>query len=143
MGKTKRLSVTVKLKTFDELSKYSANVNRSRSDVADQFIQEGLKLCSTKDNINFISNEIDRSIEVKLKRFEDRACRILAKNTKSNLANLYLLSEVLSYLYNKDDETRSWLKDKLETANEKAYKVLKSGYLERDIMSLFNTKEEE
>lgn len=143
MAKTKRITVTVKTKTYDELAKYSANVNRSRSDIADEFIQEGLKLKSTKDNIDFVTNEIDRCLEVKLKRFEDRLCRILAKDTKGNLANLYLLSEVLHYLYGKDDDTRTWLKNKLEVANKKAYQVLKSGYLERDINILFDKKDEE
>ena len=56
--------------------------------------------------------------------------------SKTSLAALYINAHMLSYVC-QNDISQEFLKQEIELANKKAYKVLKDGFLEEDIMKLF------
>ena len=66
MARTERVNATVSEGTKKELEKLSAKIGESQSEIINIAIQEHLKLMSTKDNIDFITNEIYRAVETKL-----------------------------------------------------------------------------
>ena len=66
MARTERVNATVSEGTKKELEKLSAKIGESQSEIINIAIQEHLKLMSTKDNIDFITNEIYRAVESKL-----------------------------------------------------------------------------
>ena len=136
MARTERVNATVSEGTKKELEKLSAKIGESQSEIINIAIQEHLKLMSTKDNIDFITNEIYRAVESKLDKYHNRLFRLLAKMSKTSLAALYINAHMLSYMC-QNDISQEFLKQEIELANKKAYKVLKDGFLEEDIMKLF------
>ena len=136
MARTERVNATVSEGTKKELEKLSAKIGESQSEIINIAIQEHLKLMSTKDNIDFITNEIYRAVESKLDKYHNRLFRLLAKMSKTSLAALYINDHMLSYMC-QNDISQEFLKQEIELANKKAYKVLKDGFLEEDIMKLF------
>ena len=136
MARTERVNATVSEGTKKELEKLSAKIGESQSEIINIAIQEHLKLMSTKDNIDFITNEIYRAVESKLDKYHNRLFRLLAKMSKTSLESLYINDHMLSYMC-QNDISQEFLKQEIELANKKAYKVLKDGFLEEDIMKLF------
>lgn len=136
MARTERVNATVSESTKKELEKLSAKTGESQSEIINTAIQEHLKLMSTKDNIDFITNEIYRAVESKLDKYHNRLFRLLAKMSKSSLAALYINAHMLSYMC-QNEISQEFLKQEIELANKKAYKVLKDGFIEEDILKLF------
>ena len=136
MAKTERVNATVSSNTKQELEKLSAKSGKSQSEIIDTAIQEHLKLISTKDNIDFITNEIYRAVESKLDKYHNRLFRLLAKISKTSFTSLYINAHMLSYMC-QNEISQDFLKKEIEIANKKAYTALKEGYLEEDISKLF------
>lgn len=136
MARTERVNATVNASTKKELEKLSAKTGISQSELINIAIQEHLKLMSTKDNIDFITNEIYRAVESKLDKYHNRLFRLLAKISKSSFAGLYINAHMLSYMC-QNEISQEFLKQEIELANKKAYMVLKEGFLEEDITKLF------
>lgn len=136
MAKTERVSGVVTSKTKKELEKLSSKTGMSQSEIINIAIQEHLKMKSTKEDINFITKEIDRAIESKLDSYHKRLFRLLAKMTKASFSSLYINGHMLSYMCN-SEISQEFLKKEIEIANKKAYQILKSGFLEEDVTKLF------
>lgn len=136
MARTERVNATVNSSTKQELEKLSAKTGISQSEIINTAIQEHLKLISTKDNIDFITNEIYRAVESKLDKYHNRLFRLLAKMCKTSFAGLYINAHMLSYMC-QNEISQEFLKQEIELANKKAYATLKEGYLEEDITKLF------
>ena len=136
MATTERVNATVSSTTKQELEKLSAKTGVSQSEIINIAIQEHLKLMSTKDNIDFITNEIYRAVESKLDKYHNRLFRLLAKMSKTSFAALYINAHMLSYMC-QNELSQEFLKQEIELANKKAYTALKEGYLEEDITKLF------
>jgi len=136
MARTERVNATVNLSTKQELEKLSAKTGISQSEIINMAIKEHLKLMSTKDNIDFITNEIYRAIESKLDKYHNRLFRLLAKISKSSFTGLYINAHMLSYMC-QNEISQEFLKQEIDIANKKAYAVLKEGFLEEDITKLF------
>lgn len=136
MATTERVNATVSSTTKQELEKLSAKTGISQSEIINISIQEHLKLMSTKDNIDFITNEIYRAVESKLDKYHNRLFRLLAKMSKTSFVALYINAHMLSYMC-QNEISHEFLKQEIELANKKAYTTLKEGYLEEDIRKLF------
>lgn len=136
MAKTERVNAVVTAKTKEALEKLSATTGKSQSEIINIAIQEHLKIRSVKDNINFITKEIDRAVDAKLDSYHNRLFRLLAKMTKAIFTSLYINGHMLSYMSN-NDISQEFLKKEIEIANKKAYQILKSGFLEEDVTKLF------
>lgn len=141
---TRRVTATVKKGTYDNLQKYVAkNENVTKSSIINESLEQFFSIKGGEDEINIISKNIRESLEDVLKPFEDRVCKLLAKLTKGTFTNLYLILSMLDDL-SETDNARARIKQIYEDANKKAYYVLKSGYINRDVLELFHlTKEEE
>lgn len=136
MARTERVNAVVTSKTKEALEKLSATTGKSQSEIINIAIQEHLKIKSAKEDINFITKEIDRAIDSKLDSYHNRLFRLLAKMTKAIFTSLYINGHMLSYLNNKSISSE-FLKKEIEIANKKAYQILKSGFLEEDVTKLF------
>lgn len=136
MARNKRVNATVNASTKMELEKLAAKTGISQSEIVNIAVQEYLKLISTKDNIDFITNEIYRAIESKLDKYHNRLFRLLAKISKSSFSALYINAHMLSYMC-QNEISQEFLKQEIDLANKKAYMVLKEGFLEEDITKLF------
>lgn len=136
MARTERVNAVVTTKTKESLEKLSATTGQSQSEIINIAIQEHLKIKSAKEDINFITKEIDRAVDAKLDSYHNRLFRLLAKMTKAIFTSLYINGHMLSYMSN-SDISQEFLKKEIEIANKKAYQVLKSGFLEEDITKLF------
>lgn len=136
MANTERVNATVSSKTKKELEKLSAKTGISQSEIINIAIQEHLKLMSTQDNIDFITNEIYRAVESKLDKYHNRLFRLLAKMSKASFTGLYINAHMLSYMC-QNEISQEFLKQEIDLANKKAYAVLKEGFLEEDIVKLF------
>ena len=136
MARTERVNAVVTTKTKEALEKLSATTGQSQSEIINIAIQEHLKIKSAKEDINFITREIDRAVDAKLDSYHNRLFRLLAKMTKAIFTSLYINGHMLSYMSN-SDISQEFLKKEIEIANKKAYQVLKSGFLEEDVTKLF------
>ncbi len=136
MARTERVNAVVTAKTKEALEKLSATTGQSQSEIINIAIQEHLKIKSAKEDINFITREIDRAVDAKLDSYHNRLFRLLAKMTKAIFTSLYINGHMLSYMSN-SDISQEFLKKEIEIANKKAYQVLKSGFLEEDVTKLF------
>lgn len=136
MSRTVRVNAVVTPKTKDALEKLSASSGKSQSEIINIAILEHLKIKSAKEDINFITKEIDRAIDSKLDSYHNRLFRLLAKMTKAIFTSLYINGHMLSYMCN-SDISQEFLKKEIEIANKKAYQILKSGFLEEDVTKLF------
>lgn len=136
MSRTVRVNAVVNPKTKDALEKLSASSGKSQSEIINIAILEHLKIKSAKEDINFITKEIDRAIDSKLDSYHNRLFRLLAKMTKAIFTSLYINGHMLSYMCN-SDISQEFLKKEIEIANKKAYQILKSGFLEEDVTKLF------
>ncbi len=136
MAKTERVNATINSNTKKDLEKLSAKTGVSQSEIINIAIQEHLKLMSTKDNIDFITNEIYRAVESKLDKYHNRLFRLLAKISKASFTSLYINAHMLSYMC-QNEISQEFLKQEIDIANKKAYAVLKEGFLEEDIFKLF------
>lgn len=136
MNRTERVNAVVTSKTKKALEKLSANTGISQSEIINIAIQEHLKIKSAKEDINFITKEIDRAVDAKLDAYHNRLFRLLAKMTKASYTSLYINGHMLSYMCN-SNISQEFLKKEIEIANKKAYQILKSGFLEEDVTKLF------
>ncbi len=137
MSRNERVNAIVTPKTKRALEKLSATTGMSQSEIINIAIQEHLKIKSAKEDINFITKQIDRAIDSKLDSYHNRLFRLLAKMTKAIFTSLYINGHMLSYLSNNKQISQEFLKKEIEIANKKAYQVLKSGFLEEDVTKLF------
>ena len=135
MARTERVNAVVTSKTKEALEKLSATTGQSQSEIINIAIQEHLKIKSVKEDINFITKEIDRAVDSKLDLYHNRLFRLFAKMTKAIFTSLYINGHMLSYMSN-GDISQEFLKKEIEIANKKAYQVLKSGFLEEDFTNL-------
>lgn len=136
MARTERVNAVVTSKTKEALEKLSATTGQSQSEIINIAIQEHLKIKSVREDINFITKEIDRAVDAKLDSYHNRLFRLFAKMTKAIFTSLYINGHMLSYM-NNGDISQEFLKKEIEIANKKAYQVLKSGFLEEDVTKLF------
>lgn len=140
---TRRVTTTVKKGTYENLQKYVAkNKDTTKSSVINEALEQFFSIKGGKDEIDIISKIIRESLEDVLKPFENRTCKLLAKLTKGNFTNLYLILEMLVGL-SETDKAKERIKQIYEEANKKAYYVLKDGYINRDVLELFPKANEE
>lgn len=137
-----RVSATIKKSTYENLNKYVAKSDRaSKSSVINEALEQYFCIKGGVDEINIISKSIRENLEDTIKPFENRICKLIAKLTKGNFTNLYLLLAMLEEL-SATPKARDNIKAKYEEANKQAYYVLKDGNIGIDVLALFPEAEE-
>lgn len=87
-----------------------------------------------------LPKQIEKCINNSIKTFEDRYCRILAKDTKTNYSNQYLLLYMLAYMCSSEEDIK-FIMNLRKEAEKQGYLALKNNAIERDIDVLFPEEE--
>lgn len=119
----------------EKVIRYKAKTNMSESEIVNIALNEFFKVKMLKDDIDDITEIMGKAIDNKLgKRFE-RMIMLLAKSGKSSYASLFLQAYVLSKICQSED-SKEFLKEKIDLANKLAYGVIKNKFLDEDISQM-------
>lgn len=138
---TKKISTTVKLKTYQNVENYIAkNQGETKASVVNRALENFFAIEGGVEEIDFISNRVNESVKENLKPFEERICKLIAKLAKGNYTNLYMLLNMLEEL-SANEAAKTRINDNLNLANKKAYEAVKKNYIDNDILELFDNND--
>lgn len=126
-------------KEIDEkVLKYMANNPKSMtySEAINECIKSFLKIHANKDELSITTTIIENTIRKELKPEMERIIKLLAKSTKSGYGSIFILGQVLAYMFNTDDE-KEFLKNVIEKSEAMGYKAVKNYSLKEDIEKMF------
>lgn len=107
----------------------------SESEIINVALNEFFKVKMLKEDVDTITETMAKAIEKQLgKRFE-RMLMLLAKSSKSSYASLFLQAYFLSKICESDD-SKEFLKEKIDLANKLAYGAVKNKFLDVDITQM-------
>lgn len=132
-----KLSISIDPNLNEMLEKKIA-ADKRRGTSKSYYIEEALR--KYFDNTTELPKQIEKCINNAIKTFEDRYCRILAKDTKTNYSNQYLLLYMLAYMCSSEEDIK-FIMDLRKEAEKQGYLALKNNAIERDIDILFPQEE--
>lgn len=119
----------------EKVLRYKAKTNMSESEIVNVALNEFFKVKMLKEDVDEITEIMAKAIEKQLgKRFE-RNLMLIAKTAKSSYASLFLQAYFLSKVCESED-SKEFLKEKIDLANELAYGVVKNRFLDEDIRQM-------
>ena len=119
----------------EKVIRYKAKTNMSESEIVNVALNEFFKVKMLKEDVDDITEIMGKAIDNKLgKRFE-RMLMLLAKAGKSSYASLFLQAYFLSKICQSED-SKEFLKEKIDLANKLAYGVVKNRFLDEDIRQM-------
>ena len=119
----------------EKVIRYKAKTNMSESEIVNVALNEFFKVKMLKEDVDDITEIMGKAIDNKLgKRFE-RMLMLLAKAGKSSYASLFLQAYFLSKICQSED-SKEFLKEKIDLANKLAYGVVKNKFLDEDIRQM-------
>lgn len=119
----------------EKVLRYKAKTNMSESEIVNVALNEFFKVKVLKEGMDDMTEIMAKAIEKQLgKRFE-RMLMLLAKTGKSSYASLFLQAYFLSKVCESED-SKEFLKEKIELANKLAYGVVKNRFLDEDIRQM-------
>lgn len=133
--KSEKIFAVIPKTLKERVLRYKAKNNMSESEIVNIALNEFFKVKMIKEDIDDITEIMGKAIENKLgKRFE-RMIMLIAKTGKSSYASLFLQAYVLSKIC-ESEESKEFLKEKIELANKLAYGVIKNKFLDTDISQM-------
>ena len=119
----------------EKVVRYKAKTNMSESEIVNVALNEFFKVKMLKEDVDDITEIMAKAIEKQLgKRFE-RTIALQAKNAKASYSSLFLQAYFLSKICESED-SKEFLKEKIELANKLAYGVVKNKFLDEDIRQM-------
>lgn len=119
----------------EKVLRYKAKSNMSESEIVNVALNEFFKVKMLKEDVDEITEIMAKAIEKQLgKRFE-RNLMLIAKTAKSSYASLFLQAYFLSKVCESED-SKEFLKEKIDLANKLAYGVVKNRFLDEDIRQM-------
>lgn len=119
----------------EKVLRYKAKTNMSESEIVNVALNEFFKVKMLKEDVDEITEIMAKAIEKQLgKRFE-RNLMLIAKTAKSSYASLFLQAYFLSKVCESED-SKEFLKEKIDLANKLAYGVVKNRFLDEDIRQM-------
>lgn len=119
----------------EKVVRYKAKTNMSESEIVNVALNEFFKVKMLKEDVDDITEIMAKAIEKQLgKRFE-RTIALQAKNAKASYSSLFLQTYFLSKICESED-SKEFLKEKIELANKLAYGVVKNKFLDEDIRQM-------
>lgn len=94
-SKKEKLSYYIDTETHNRLMTLCAKTNKTKSEVAREFLMQGLTMKTTRDDLDFICKVISKQIESSLKKDIERIISLIIKNTFSSQNTNYLCIELL------------------------------------------------
>ena len=119
----------------EKVLRYKSKTNMSESEIVNVALNEFFKVKMLKEDVDEITEIMAKAIEKQLgKRFE-RNLMLIAKTAKSSYASLFLQAYFLSKVCETED-SKEFLKEKIDLANKLAYGVVKNRFLDEDIRQM-------
>ena len=119
----------------EKVVRYKTKTNMSESEIVNVALNEFFKVKMLKEDVDDITEIMAKAIEKQLgKRFE-RTIALQAKNAKASYSSLFLQAYFLSKICESED-SKEFLKEKIELANKLAYGVVKNKFLDEDIRQM-------
>ena len=119
----------------EKVVRYKAKTNMSESEIVNVALNEFFKVKMVKEDVDDITEIMAKAIEKQLgKRFE-RTIALQAKNAKASYSSLFLQAYFLSKIC-ESENSKEFLKEKIELANKLAYGVVKNKFLDEDIRQM-------
>ena len=119
----------------EKVVRYKAKTNMSESEIVNVALNEFFRVKMLKEDVDDITEIMAKAIEKQLgKRFE-RTIALQAKNAKASYSSLFLQAYFLSKICESED-SKEFLKEKIELANKLAYGVVKNKFLDEDIRQM-------
>lgn len=133
--KSEKIFAVIPKNLKEKVIRYKAKTNMSESEIVNVALNEFFKIKMLKEDVDDITEMLSNAIEKQLgKRFE-RMLMLLAKTGKSSYASLFLQAYFLSKVCESED-SKEFLKEKIELANKLAYGVIKNRFLDEDIRQM-------
>lgn len=133
--KSEKIFAVIPKSLKEKVIRYKAKTNMSESEIVNVALNEFFKVKMLKEDVDDITEIMGKAIENKLgKRFE-RMLKLLAKSGKSSYASLFLQAYFLSKICQSED-SKEFLKEKIDIANKLAYGVVKNKFLDEDIRQM-------
>ncbi len=134
-NKSEKIFAVIPKSLKEKVLRYKAKNNISESEIVNIALNEFFKVKMLKEDADDITEIMAKAIEKQLgKRFE-RMLMLLAKTGKSSYASLFLQAYVLSKICESED-SKEFLKEKIDLANKLAYGVIKNRFLDEDIRQM-------
>ena len=133
--KSEKIYAVVPKSLKEKVVRYKAKGNMSESEIVNIALNEFFKVKMLKEDVDTITETMAKAIEKQLgKRFE-RMLMLLAKSSKSSYASLFLQTYLLAKIC-ESDESKEFLKEKIDLANKLAYGAVKNKFLDDDILKM-------
>lgn len=133
--KSEKIYAVIPKSLKEKVVRYKAKGNMSESEIVNVALNEFFKVKMLKEDVDTITETMAKAIEKQLgKRFE-RMLMLLAKSSKSSYASLFLQAYLLAKICESDD-SKEFLKEKIDLANKLAYGAVKNKFLDVDITQM-------
>lgn len=133
--KSEKIFAVIPKSLKEKVLRYKSKTNMSESEIVNVALNEFFKVKMLKEDVDDITEIMAKAIEKQLgKRFE-RTIALQAKTAKSSYASLFLQAYFLSKICESED-SKEFLKEKIELANKLAYSVVKNKFLDEDIRQM-------
>ena len=133
--KSEKIYAVVPKSLKEKVVRYKVKGNMSESEIVNIALNEFFKVKMLKEDVDAITETMAKAIEKQLgKRFE-RMLMLLAKSSKSSYASLFLQAYLLAKIC-ESDESKEFLKEKIDLANKLAYGAVKNKFLDDDILKM-------
>lgn len=119
----------------EKVIRYKAKTNMSESEIVNVALNEFFKVKMLKEDVDDITEIMGKAIDNKLGKKFERMIMLLAKAGKSSYASLFLQAYFLSKICQSED-SKEFLKEKIDLANKLAYGVVKNKFLDEDIRQM-------
>lgn len=119
----------------EKVIRYKAKNNMSESEIVNVALNEFFKVKMLKEDVDDITEIMGKAIDKKLGKKFERMIMLLAKSGKSSYASLFLQAYFLSKICQSED-SKEFLKEKIDLANKLAYGVVKNKFLDEDITQM-------
>lgn len=133
--KSEKIFAVIPKTLKEKVLRYKAKTNMSESEIVNTALNEFFKVKMLKEDVDDITEIMAKAIEKQLgKRFE-RTIALQAKNAKASYSSLFLQAYFLSKICESED-SKEFMKEKIELANKLAYSIVKNKFLDEDIRQM-------
>ena len=133
--KSEKIYAVIPKSLKEKVLRYKSKSNMSESEIVNTALNEFFRVKMLKEDVDTITETMAKAIEKQLgKRFE-RMLMLLAKSSKSSYASLFLQAYLLAKICESDD-SKEFLKEKIDLANKLAYGAVKNKFLDEDITKM-------
>ena len=133
--KSEKIFAVIPKDLKERVIRYKAKTNMSESEIVNVALNEFFKVKILKDDMDDIAELMGKAIDSKLGKKFERMIMLIAKAGKSYYASLFLQAYFLSKVC-ETEESKEFLKEKIELANKLAYGVIKNKFLDEDIRQM-------